>query len=221
LQIAIMAFFLIGWNKKIGRLAGIISMLAVALALAPAAQADIFMYAEPDGSVHFSNIPTDGRYEVVLRDAGAATGEPAVVARQALKKSHPARERFAPIVAKAAADSGLPEDLLHAMVQVESNYNPSAVSRKGAVGLMQLMPDTARQYGVADARDPVANLVGGARYLRDLLALFKNDLSIALAAYNAGPGAVLKNGSSIPPYAETQRYVPKVMDLYGRVSVTQ
>jgi soluble lytic murein transglycosylase-like protein len=117
-------------------------------------------------------------------------------------------------VAHAAEQTGVPAGLLHAVVQAESNYDPLAVSPKGAVGLMQLMPDTARQYGVADARDPAANLLGGARYLRDLLEQFNDDLSIALAAYNAGPAAVLRNGGAIPPYRETRQYVPKVLKLY-------
>jgi soluble lytic murein transglycosylase-like protein len=105
---------------------------------------------------------------------------------------------------------------LHAVIQAESNYDYLAVSPKGATGLMQLMPGTARQYGVADARDPAANLLAGARYLRDLLAQFNQDLPVALAAYNAGPWAVQKSRNAIPPYAETRRYVPKVLDLYQR-----
>jgi soluble lytic murein transglycosylase-like protein len=203
-------------SKKIGRVAGISGLLAIGFWLVPSARADIYMYTDQDGGVHLSNIPGDGRYEVVLPEPGSARNRAATTAQATPRKSHPARDRFAPFVARAAVETGVPEDLLHAVIQAESNYNPSAVSRKGAVGLMQLMPDTARIYGVADARDPAANLVGGARYLRDLLALFDNDLPIALAAYNAGPNAVMKNGRSIPPYAETQRYVPKVLDLYGR-----
>jgi soluble lytic murein transglycosylase-like protein len=156
----------------------------------------------------------------VARDPSAPPGT-GPAAPRAPYQGHPQRDRYVPLVAQAAADTGLPEDLLHAVIQAESNYNHLAVSPKGATGLMQLMPATARQYGVADAREPAANLLGGARYLRDLLAQFNNDLTVALAAYNAGPGAVQKNGNAIPPYAETRRYVPKVLDLYqrgGRVS---
>ena len=95
----------------------------------------------------------------------------------------------------------------------ESAYDPQALSRAGAMGLMQLMPGTAQRYGVSNAWDPVQNLDGGARYLRDLLKMFNQDLRLALAGYNAGEGAVQKYGNQIPPYRETQNYVVKVMDL--------
>ena len=109
-----------------------------------------------------------------------------------------------------------PSSRLHALVAVESRYDARAVSGKGALGLMQLMPQTARRYGVADAFDPRQNLQGGARYLRDLLRLFDNDLRLALAAYNAVEHAVMKHGNRIPPYGETLRYVPLVLDFYAR-----
>ena len=102
------------------------------------------------------------------------------------------------------------------MISVESSYNPKAVSNKGAAGLMQLMPGTAKRYGVADAFDPAQKLRGGANYLRDLLKLFDSDVSLALAAFNAGEDAVMKHGNRIPPYRETLRYVPKVLDYYQR-----
>jgi soluble lytic murein transglycosylase-like protein len=192
------------------------AMVAVLLAFAPGTRADtIYMHSAPDGSVSFSNVPLGSGWEVVARDGSAPPPAAPAIARPPYR-AHPERERYAPLVARAAADTGLPEDLLHAVIQAESNYNHLAVSRKGATGLMQLMPDTARQYGVADAREPATNLMAGARYLRDLLAQFNNDLPVALAAYNAGPGAVHKNGNAIPPYAETRRYVPKVLDLYQR-----
>jgi len=191
------------------------ALLAALLALAPGARADIYIHTAADGSVSFSNVPQGGGWELVARDG---TGSPpaAVGTPRPPFRSHPQRERYGPLVAQAAADTGLPEDLLHAVIQAESNYDYLAVSPKGAMGLMQLMPGTARQYGVADARDPAANLLGGARYLRDLLAQFNQDLPVALAAYNAGPGAVQKSRNAIPPYAETRRYVPRVLDLYQR-----
>jgi soluble lytic murein transglycosylase-like protein len=123
------------------------------------------------------------------------------------------REVFAPLVRQAAQAHGLPEALLHAVIEVESGFNAAAVSPKGALGLMQLMPETARVLRVSDPRDPAANIDGGARYLKDLLARFGNDLSLALAAYNAGPGAVQRSGG-IPRNAETQNYVPRVMARY-------
>lgn len=113
------------------------------------------------------------------------------------------------IVERIAAEHSLSAELLHSVIQVESNYNPSAVSPKGAQGLMQLMPDTARRFGVPDSFDPVENIQGGAKYLKYLLDLYKGDYPKALAAYNAGEKAVAKYGG-IPPYAETQNYVTQV-----------
>ncbi len=113
-----------------------------------------------------------------------------------------------------AAEHDLAPELLHAVIQVESGYNPNAVSPKGAVGLMQLMPATARRLGVVDSRDPLANLRGGARYLRNLIRLFDGDLQLALAAYNAGEAAVQRHARNIPPYAETIAYVEAVQRRY-------
>ena len=105
--------------------------------------------------------------------------------------------------------------LLKAMVHVESAFNADAVSPKGAMGLMQLMPATAKRYGVTSRKDPVASLEGGARYFHDLLVLFEQDLRLALAAYNAGENAVIKY-QGIPPYPETQNYVERVIELRDR-----
>lgn len=129
---------------------------------------------------------------------------------------NPERRRLASLVTAAAATHGVPENLLTAVIEVESNFNAGAVSPKGAVGLMQLMPQTARHLKVSDARDPAANIDGGARYLKELLRRFGNNLHLALAAYNAGPTTVRRSGG-IPPIAETQRYVPKVMQRYHKL----
>jgi soluble lytic murein transglycosylase-like protein len=124
-------------------------------------------------------------------------------------------ERFTPMIDAVARITHLQPELLHAVIRAESSYNPNAVSRAGAVGLMQLMPATAQRYGVLDRTDPVANLKGGAQYLRDLLELFDYDLQLALAGYNAGENAVIRAGKRIPPYPETQQYVAKVLAYYG------
>jgi soluble lytic murein transglycosylase-like protein len=108
-----------------------------------------------------------------------------------------------------AATQSLPPQLVHSVIKIESNYNPLAVSSKGAQGLMQLMPATARRFGVANSFDPVDNIQGGARYLRYLLDLYKDDYNLALAAYNAGEGAVDKYGT-VPPYPETLNYLVQV-----------
>ena len=118
------------------------------------------------------------------------------------------------LLQRAARAGEVDPALLHAIVKVESGYNPRAVSPKGAVGLMQLMPETARRYGVRDSRDPAHNAAAGTAYLRDLLIRFDHDLPLALAAYNAGENAVLRHGQRIPPYRETREYVPRVLSLY-------
>jgi soluble lytic murein transglycosylase-like protein len=102
------------------------------------------------------------------------------------------------------------------VISAESGYNPNAVSRRGASGLMQLMPDTARRYGVRNVFDPVENVRGGVKYLKDLLAMFNGNLELAVAGYNAGENAVIRAGNRIPPYAETAAYVPKVIDYYHK-----
>ncbi|MEN9849801.1 MAG: hypothetical protein RL368_2541 [Pseudomonadota bacterium] len=117
-------------------------------------------------------------------------------------------------VQQVAQRWGIDPALLDAVIAVESGYNPQALSPKGAQGLMQLMPGTAARYGVTDRSDPLANLEGGARYLRDLLLMFKGDVTLALAGYNAGENAVIKAGNRIPAYAETQEYVVKVLEKY-------
>ncbi len=118
-------------------------------------------------------------------------------------------------LARAAAERyGLDPDLVLAVVGAESGFAPKAVSPKGAQGLMQLMPRTAAELGVVDAFDPAANLDGGSRYLESLLVKYRGNLRLALAAYNAGPGAVARHGG-VPPYRETQEYVRRVMRRYG------
>jgi soluble lytic murein transglycosylase-like protein len=114
----------------------------------------------------------------------------------------------------AAEKYGLPTPLLRAVMAVESNFDPAAVSQKGATGLMQLMPGTARDLAVDDLYDPAQNIEGGARYLRRLQDQFGNDLETVLAAYNAGPEAVRRAGGAVPPFRETQAYVKKVLALY-------
>lgn len=127
------------------------------------------------------------------------------------------REAYREHVAQAAREWRLDEALIEAVIAVESAFSPSAVSPKGAVGLMQLMPQTARRFGALDASDPAQNIRAGARYLRYLLDLFGGDLELALAAYNAGEGAVRRNGVRVPPFRETVEYVRKVRARYRPV----
>lgn len=121
---------------------------------------------------------------------------------------------FAPLVEEVARTTRLDAKLLHAVIATESAYNPTARSPKGALGMMQLMPATARRYGVADSHEPLANILGGARYLSDLLTMFDQDIPLALAAYNAGEQAVIRHGRRIPPFRETMSYVPRVLEHY-------
>ncbi len=123
---------------------------------------------------------------------------------------------YADLIELTAARYGIPSALLHAVIRVESGYNPTATSPKGAVGLMQLMPGTAKRYGVTDRTDPADNLNGGAHYLSDLLKMFNQEVSLALAGYNAGENAVIRYGNTIPPYRETKNYVAQIMALYRR-----
>ena len=176
------------------------------------AQADVFVSMDAKGSYVLSNVHRPGRtYERVIREADAPLvsldRQPQLIANQP----------YAELVSAAASANHLPEALLHAVIKSESNYNPGATSPKGAGGLMQLMPDTARELGVKDVYDPKANIQGGAKYLKRLMTLFDNDIALAVAAYNAGPDAVLSRGRVIPPFAETQRYVPSVLRQYRRL----
>lgn len=121
---------------------------------------------------------------------------------------------YGAIIDKVAAEQGVNAKLVRALVQVESAYQPRARSPKGAMGLMQLMPETARQYGVADPYDPTSNIEAGIKHLKSLLQRFPKSVALALAAYNAGEGAVLRF-NAIPPYAETRNYVSRILSLAG------
>lgn len=121
-------------------------------------------------------------------------------------------------VAVAAKETALEPALIHAVIAVESNHNPKAVSPKGAYGLMQLMPATAKRFNASNKNDFKTNILAGAQYLRELLTLFNGNVELTLAAYNAGPYAVRKYHNQIPPYLETRVYVPKVMKLYRKFS---
>lgn len=173
------------------------------------ARADVYKYVDKFGHVHLSDRPLHDGYRAIVRTWKGWSyrgGEPRVTGKN--------RKKFNELIELIAARHALDSDLVHAVVRAESAYDPNAVSRAGAVGLMQLMPGTAAAYGVQNRRDPAQNLQGGMRYLRHLLKLFKNDLSLALAAYNAGEGAVMRYGNRIPPYRETQNYVRKVLAFY-------
>ena len=177
------------------------------------ARADIYAFTDERGVRHFTNIPgLDRRYRLIMREATSSIPR----SGQAYMPSEADIRRYSAIVESAARSHGVEPALVQAVITAESGFNPNALSRRGASGLMQLMPDTARRYGVQNIFDPVENVHGGVRYLKDLLAMFHGDLRLALAGYNAGENAVIRAGNRIPPYVETQNYVPKVIDIYHR-----
>lgn len=174
------------------------------------ADADIYKYVDKRGRVHLTDRPQHGGYKRLVK-----TWKGWQEARVNYRSSAKNRKKFQPAIETAAKSQSLPPALLHAVITAESAYDPEAVSKAGAVGLMQLMPGTAQRYGVRNRRDPIANVRGGTRYLRDLLNMFDNNLILALAAYNAGENAVINHGRKIPPYKETQTYVRRVLKYYN------
>lgn len=184
--------------------------------IAGPAAADIFSFRDERGVVHFTNQPDDKRYKLVRREAGSAPQPVQAMAQRTYMPAEASIKRFAPIIDVASRTHGVDAALVHAVVSAESGYNPGAISKAGARGLMQLMPETAKRYGVHNIMDPVENIQAGVRYLRDLLLMFNGNTELAIAAYNAGENAVIRNGNRIPPYAETIQYVPKVLGFYRK-----
>ena len=187
-----------------------VSLLCLAGAASPAAAGSTYQYEDPEGVVHYTNVPGDPRYAFVRKDAEPPAPKPA--AERAGGPSQGIRA-FAHVIRAAAERYGVDTRLVEAIVQTESAGNPTAVSPKGARGLMQLMPERAALLGVRDSFDPHQNVDGGVRHMRDLLQSFSGDVTLALAAYNAGEGAVRSYGG-VPPYAETREYVRRVRALY-------
>ncbi|CBE67528.1 Lytic transglycosylase, catalytic precursor [Candidatus Methylomirabilis oxygeniifera] len=173
----------------------------VLLSVRPAS-GEIYFRTDEDGFVHFTNVPTTPQHRRL---------QPGVLPPTTKLTS----ANMSELINALGAEYGLDPALIRAVIQVESNFNRKAVSPKGAQGLMQLMPATIWRFSVGDAYDPHENIGAGARYLRQLLDLFRGDLTLALAAYNAGENAVLRY-KGIPPYAETRDYVAKVLSLYRR-----
>jgi soluble lytic murein transglycosylase-like protein len=189
--------------------------LVVALGVsAMQARADIYAYTDASGTSHFTNVPDDPRYKLIVHTAEAA---PAASGRDAQRATAwLARSvEYDAVIARAAGAAKVRPELVRAVIVVESGFNPRAISRRGAIGLMQLLPSTARRFGAFNAFDPEQNIHAGARYLAELISRFGSDkLELVLAAYNAGENAVEKYGRRIPPYKETQAYVPNVLKMY-------
>ena len=199
--------------SRVWRVAGVAAVTAGALLCASVAEANIYSFKDENGVTHFTNMPhLDKRYRLVYRIPTSGQMRP-----NAWSPTGPSSveiSRLIPIINDAARINGVDPRLIHAVIRAESGYNANAVSSKGAIGLMQLIPATAQRYGVQDIYDPHQNVSGGVRYLRDLLNMFNGNLELAIAGYNAGENAVLRAGNRIPPYPETRAYVPKVMSFY-------
>ncbi len=187
-------------------------VLLVPVGLCQPSQAAIFAFTDARGTVHYSNVPVDSRYRQVM-DEPVTQHAPSTSINQLLLKS----DRYSTLINGAAHTSGLEPALIRAVLVAESGADPNAVSARGASGLMQLMPATARQYGVQNVFDPEQNIRAGTRYLRDLKDRYRNDLRLVLAAYNAGPGAVDQYGGVVPPLKETLEYIPRVLQIYKRL----
>lgn len=185
-------------------------LLPLASYAGPVGSGQIYKFVDANGRVRYTDKPVHDGY-VKLEKTWKGWREPAHFHNYKANK-----RKYEPIVVSAAKKYDVPVWLVSAVIHAESFYNPNAVSSAGAVGLMQLMPGTAKNYGVYDRQDPRQNIEGGVRYLRDLLDMFNGDVKLALAAYNAGEHAVKKYGYRVPPYKETRLYVRKVSDLGQR-----
>ena len=187
------------WRKALGVLLVLIACVA---ASSLRAQERISAYVDSEGRIVFSNDPVP-----------VPSPQPSAPAGQPDSTSSNDRSRIDSLIDRASGEHRVDPDLVRAMVQVESNYNPYAVSPRGARGLMQLIPDTARRFGVTDVFDPEENLGGGIRYLKYLMEMFDGDLQLSLAAYNAGENVVARR-RSVPPIPETRNYLRKIGAIY-------
>ncbi len=172
--------------------------------------ADIYRYVDGEGVIHYSNTQPGEKFTLYLREAPKA-------APRAPASALPGASWMTGYVDRFSRANDLPPALVHAIIKAESNGQRKAVSPKGAKGVMQLMPFTSKRLRVTDPFDPIENIEGGIRYIKELLITFEGDITNTVAAYNAGPAAVRKYGG-VPPYQETRLYVRRVMDLYRQYS---
>jgi len=189
--------------------------ICVVTAFSSQAGAETYSFTDEDGVVHFTNVPTDKRYQPVDPSGKKKTRRKRTRRTRRSSKVYLPRNvtKYDEHIREASKRFNIPVPLIRAVMAVESNFNPTAVSHAGAQGLMQLMPETAEEMGVDDPFDPRKNILGGTRYLRVLANSFEGDLVLTLAGYNAGHRAVSRY-MDIPPFAETQRYVRRVLRLY-------
>jgi soluble lytic murein transglycosylase-like protein len=189
------------------------SVLIVAALLAASsavANSKIYSYVDDQGMRHYTDVPDNNRYRLLLLSSQDRTSAGDRYDAQLLARA----TQYDSIIEHAAVSSAVEPNLLRAVIVVESGFNSRALSKRGAVGLMQLMPATASRFGVSNPYDPRENVHGGARYLKFLIDRFGQNVRLALAAYNAGEEAVERNGGQIPPFTETMAYVPRVLKIY-------
>ena len=175
-----------------------------------AASAKIYTYMDAQGLRHYTDVPDNNRYRLLVLSPQDRTASGDRYDAQLLARA----SQYDSIIEHAAIAAAVEPNLLRAVIVVESGFNSHAVSKRGAVGLMQLMPATASRFGVSNPYDARQNVHAGARYLKFLIDRFGHDVRLALAAYNAGEDAVVRNGGQIPPFSETMAYVPRVLKIY-------
>ncbi len=167
--------------------------------------ADIYVYMDSEGVLHFTNVPTSSNYKIFIREKPSISSNSGVTDRT---------NHYDDLITEASKSHGVSFSLLKAMIKIESDFNPRAISSAGAIGLMQIMPENIRALNIKDPFDPWENIMGGTRYLKQLIGRFNGKLPMALAAYNAGPN-IVDRYKRIPPFKETENYVEKVMKYYS------
>jgi soluble lytic murein transglycosylase-like protein len=187
-----------------------ILIAALLTASGVAAHPQIYTYVDANGMRHYTDVPDNNRYRLLVLSPRDRTESGDRYDSMLLAKAG----RYDSIIENAALSASVEPNLLRAVIVVESGFNSRAVSKRGAVGLMQLMPATASRFGVSNPYDPRQNIHGGAQYLKFLIDRFGQNVRLALAAYNAGEEAVERNGGQIPPFTETMAYVPRVLRIY-------
>jgi soluble lytic murein transglycosylase len=180
----------------------ILSSVFVVYTFTAPVYADIYVYIDSGGVLHFTNVPTSSNYKIYIREKPSRSLNSGVT------------DRYDDLITEASKKHGVSFSLLKALIKIESDFNPRAISSAGAKGLMQIMPENIRALNIKDPFDPLENIMGGARYLKQLIKRFDGELPMALAAYNAGPNMVDRY-KRIPPFEETENFVEKVMKYYS------
>lgn len=193
-----------------------IALVFLTTLLTQPAVADIYKFVDGSGRVYYTDHPKNKQYKRIIKSLPPPPMSFGAYKLRTPYFASPNKARYSDLIEQTASRYRVDPKLVHAVIQTESAYNADAVSSAGAVGLMQLMPETAQRFGVYDRNDPDQNVDGGTRYLKHLINLFWPNLDLAVAAYNAGENAVMKYNNTIPPYPETQNYVRQVLALYSR-----